>query len=176
MQKVTYSMFSLLLFVFTAVSLLPLLPVFCVSPGVKEYVTVGQLSQMYGMPKVESSPTSPLRQPLPSGAVDPAFSCLPSPHGSSLSLSVEVCGVFLPSSLPSLLPSLFCSIWLPAVFHNLHKQHTKISVWYLFFTCFFHFSSVIALRTKHSGCVLRLISLKFKLRLTSNKNTAHNLI
>ncbi|XP_056229332.1 pleckstrin homology-like domain family B member 1 isoform X12 [Seriola aureovittata] len=56
----------------------------------EEYVTVGQLNQMYGMPKVESSPTSPLRQPLQSGAVDPAFSCLPSPHGSSLSLSVEV--------------------------------------------------------------------------------------
>ncbi|XP_032366330.1 pleckstrin homology-like domain family B member 1 isoform X5 [Etheostoma spectabile] len=55
----------------------------------EEYVTVGQLNQMYGMPKVESSPTSPLRQPLLSGAVDPAFSCLPSPHGSSLSLSVE---------------------------------------------------------------------------------------
>ncbi|XP_039647789.1 pleckstrin homology-like domain family B member 1 isoform X4 [Perca fluviatilis] len=55
----------------------------------EEYVTVGQLNQMYGMPKVESSPTSPLRQPLQSGAVDPAFSCLPYPHGSSLSLSVE---------------------------------------------------------------------------------------
>ncbi|XP_037630751.1 pleckstrin homology-like domain family B member 1 isoform X2 [Sebastes umbrosus] len=55
----------------------------------EEYVTVGQLNQMYGMPKVESSPTSPLRQPLQSGAVDPAFSCHPSPHGSSLSLSVE---------------------------------------------------------------------------------------
>ncbi|XP_038548705.1 pleckstrin homology-like domain family B member 1 isoform X7 [Micropterus salmoides] len=56
----------------------------------EEYVTVGQLNQMYGMPKVESSPTSPLRQSLQPGAVDPAFSCLPSPHGSSLSLSVEV--------------------------------------------------------------------------------------
>ncbi|XP_023284213.1 pleckstrin homology-like domain family B member 1 [Seriola lalandi dorsalis] len=59
------------------------------SSPTEEYVTVGQLNQMYGMPKVESSPTSPLRQPLQSGAVDPAFSCLPSPHGSSLSLSVE---------------------------------------------------------------------------------------
>ncbi|XP_027136631.1 pleckstrin homology-like domain family B member 1 isoform X2 [Larimichthys crocea] len=55
----------------------------------EEYVTVGQLNQMYGMPKVESSPTSPLRQPLQSGPVDPAFSCLASPHGSSLSLSAE---------------------------------------------------------------------------------------
>ncbi|XP_062328496.1 pleckstrin homology-like domain family B member 1 isoform X2 [Osmerus eperlanus] len=55
----------------------------------EEYVTVNQLSQMYGMPKVESSPTSPLRQPLHPGLVDPAFSYLPSPHGSSLSLSVE---------------------------------------------------------------------------------------
>ncbi|XP_071327737.1 pleckstrin homology-like domain family B member 1 isoform X16 [Trachinotus anak] len=59
------------------------------SSPTEEYVTVGQLNQMYGMPKVESSPTSPLRQPLQPGAVDPAFSCLPSPHGSSLSLSVE---------------------------------------------------------------------------------------
>uniref|UniRef100_A0A096LRK6 Pleckstrin homology-like domain family B member 1 n=1 Tax=Poecilia formosa TaxID=48698 RepID=A0A096LRK6_POEFO len=55
----------------------------------EEYVTVGQLNQIYGMPKVESSPTSPLRQPLQRGAGDPAFSCLPSRHGSSLSLSVE---------------------------------------------------------------------------------------
>lgn len=73
----------------------------CVAFG-KEYVTVGQLNQMYGMPKVESSPTSPLRQPLQSGAVDPAFSCLSSLHGSSPSLSVEVCAVFLPS-IPSFL-------------------------------------------------------------------------
>ncbi|XP_055022780.1 pleckstrin homology-like domain family B member 1 isoform X4 [Boleophthalmus pectinirostris] len=58
----------------------------------EEYVTVGQLNQMYGMPKVESSPTSPLRQPqaLQSGTVDPAYPCLPPHHGSSLSLSVEV--------------------------------------------------------------------------------------
>ncbi|XP_027136632.1 pleckstrin homology-like domain family B member 1 isoform X3 [Larimichthys crocea] len=59
------------------------------SSPTEEYVTVGQLNQMYGMPKVESSPTSPLRQPLQSGPVDPAFSCLASPHGSSLSLSAE---------------------------------------------------------------------------------------
>ncbi|XP_034024091.1 pleckstrin homology-like domain family B member 1 isoform X2 [Thalassophryne amazonica] len=59
------------------------------SSPTEDYVTVGQLSQMYGMPKVELSPTSLLRQPLQSGAVDPAFSCLPSPHGSSPSLSVE---------------------------------------------------------------------------------------
>ncbi|XP_068441643.1 pleckstrin homology-like domain family B member 1 isoform X2 [Clinocottus analis] len=51
----------------------------------EEYVTVNQLNQMFGMPKVESSPTSPLRQPLLSGAGDPVFS----PHGSCLSLSVE---------------------------------------------------------------------------------------
>ncbi|XP_031734903.1 pleckstrin homology-like domain family B member 1 [Anarrhichthys ocellatus] len=51
----------------------------------EDYVTVGQLNHMYGMPKVESSPTSPLRQPLQSGPVDPAFS----PHGSSLALSLE---------------------------------------------------------------------------------------
>ncbi|XP_036821646.1 pleckstrin homology-like domain family B member 1 isoform X11 [Oncorhynchus mykiss] len=54
----------------------------------EEYLTVGQLTQIFGMPKVESSPTSPLR-PFQSGAGDPAFSCLSVPHGSSLSLSVE---------------------------------------------------------------------------------------
>ncbi|XP_047450404.1 pleckstrin homology-like domain family B member 1 isoform X5 [Mugil cephalus] len=59
------------------------------SSPTEEYVTVGQLNQMYGMPKVESSPTSPLHRSLPPGAVDPAFSCFSSPHGSSLSLSVE---------------------------------------------------------------------------------------
>ncbi|KAM9733460.1 pleckstrin homology-like domain family B member 1 isoform 4-T4 [Menidia menidia] len=52
----------------------------------EEYVTVGELTQMYGMPKVESSPTSPLGR---LGAADLSFSCLPSPHGSSLSLPVE---------------------------------------------------------------------------------------
>lgn len=79
-------------------------PCLCVCVCVKEYVTVGQLNQMYGMPKVESSPTSPLRQPPHAGAVDPAFSCLPSPHGSSLSLSVEVCVVL--SRFPPALISL----------------------------------------------------------------------
>ncbi|XP_078023458.1 pleckstrin homology-like domain family B member 1 isoform X5 [Epinephelus lanceolatus] len=68
----------------------------------EEYVTVGQLNQMYGMPKVESSPTSPLRQPLQPGAVDPAFSCLSSPHGSSLSLSVEYPSEGSRSHLPKL--------------------------------------------------------------------------
>ncbi|XP_051813492.1 pleckstrin homology-like domain family B member 1 isoform X4 [Acanthochromis polyacanthus] len=75
------------------------------SSPTEEYVTVGQLNQMYGMPKVESSPTSPLRQHLQPGAVDPAFSCLPSPHGSSLSLSVESEG-----SRP-LLPKLDLEQW-----------------------------------------------------------------
>ncbi|XP_056099214.1 pleckstrin homology-like domain family B member 1 isoform X23 [Rhinichthys klamathensis goyatoka] len=54
----------------------------------EEYVTVGQLNQIYGMPKVESSPTSPIQLLHPSLA-DSAFSCLPSPHGSSLTLSFE---------------------------------------------------------------------------------------
>ncbi|KAM7399817.1 hypothetical protein PAMP_019061 [Pampus punctatissimus] len=75
--------------------------------GACEYVTVGQLNQMYGMPKVESSPTSPLRQPLQSGAVDPAFSCLPSPHGSSLSLSVE----YQPEGSRPHLPKLDLEQW-----------------------------------------------------------------
>ncbi|XP_016304505.1 pleckstrin homology-like domain family B member 1 [Sinocyclocheilus anshuiensis] len=54
----------------------------------EEYVTVGQLNHIYGMPKVESSPTSPI-QLLQSSLADSAFSYLPSPHGSSLSLSFE---------------------------------------------------------------------------------------
>lgn len=66
--------------------------------SLKTYVTVGQLTQIYGMPKVELSPTSALHQPLQPGAVDPTFFYLPSPRGSSLSLSAEVCGVFLPVS------------------------------------------------------------------------------
>lgn len=86
------------------VSSLCFLPVCVCVALAKDYVTVGQLHQMYGLPKVESSPTSPLRQPLQSGAVDPAFSCLHSPHGSSLSLSAEVCSVSLPSIFPPFLP------------------------------------------------------------------------
>lgn len=71
-----------------------LFPTICFHPhvhaGSQDYVTVGQLNQIYGMPKVDSSPTSPaqLRQPT---LTEPAFSCLPSPHGSSLSLCFEVC-------------------------------------------------------------------------------------
>lgn len=61
----------------------------------KNYVTVGKLNQIYGMPKVESSPTSPLHQPLQSEAVDSAFSCLPSAHGSFPPFSAEVCFSFL---------------------------------------------------------------------------------
>ncbi|XP_054650352.1 pleckstrin homology-like domain family B member 1 isoform X4 [Dunckerocampus dactyliophorus] len=37
----------------------------------EEYVTVSQLSHMYGMPEVESCTTSPLCHPLQSGAVNP---------------------------------------------------------------------------------------------------------
>ncbi|XP_072548316.1 pleckstrin homology-like domain family B member 1 isoform X6 [Salminus brasiliensis] len=55
----------------------------------EEYVTVGQLNQIYGMPKVDSSPTSPAQSRQPP-FTPPTFSCLPSPHGSSLSLSFEV--------------------------------------------------------------------------------------
>lgn len=64
--------------------------------SLKACVTVGQLSQVYGMPKMELSPMSPLHQPLQSGAVDPSFFYLLAPRGSSLSLSAGVCGVFLP--------------------------------------------------------------------------------
>lgn len=85
------------------------LPVYMWLPEWKEYLTVGQLTQIFGMPKVESSPTSPLR-PLQSGAGDPAFSCLSVPHGSSPSLSVEVCvwslSLFLLTHLSSI--SRFC--------------------------------------------------------------------
>ncbi|XP_061683462.1 pleckstrin homology-like domain family B member 1 isoform X3 [Syngnathoides biaculeatus] len=51
---------------------------------------VNQLTPMYGMPKVESSPTSPLRHPLQSGAIDTTFSCPTSPPSSHLSFPLEV--------------------------------------------------------------------------------------
>ncbi|XP_066518631.1 pleckstrin homology-like domain family B member 1 isoform X2 [Hoplias malabaricus] len=54
----------------------------------EDYVTVSQLNQIYGMPKVDSSPTSPAQSRQPP-FTEPAFSCLPSPHGSSFSLSFE---------------------------------------------------------------------------------------
>ncbi|XP_066564912.1 pleckstrin homology-like domain family B member 1 isoform X3 [Amia ocellicauda] len=53
----------------------------------EEYVTVSQLKEIFGMPKVEPSPTSPV-PPFQSALSDSAFSCNPS-HGSSLSLSAE---------------------------------------------------------------------------------------
>ncbi|XP_035240048.1 pleckstrin homology-like domain family B member 1 isoform X2 [Anguilla anguilla] len=54
----------------------------------EDYVTVGQLSQIFGMPKVDSSPTSPV-QSFQSVISDSALSCHTPPHGSSLSPSVE---------------------------------------------------------------------------------------
>ncbi|KAI5098773.1 pleckstrin-like-like domain family B member 1 isoform X16, partial [Silurus meridionalis] len=60
-----------------------------VSAPCEDYVTVGKLNQIYGMPKVDLSPTSPVRLHQPS-LTKPAFSCLPSPHGSSLSLCFEM--------------------------------------------------------------------------------------
>ncbi len=107
-------------YVFTPVCLSPplSLPLLCVCVSVvsfgKEYVTVGQLNQMYGMPKVESSPTSPLHQSLQSGAVDPAFSCFPSLHGSSLSLSAEVCAVVLPNILFCCICLLVVTVFFPS--------------------------------------------------------------
>uniref|UniRef100_A0A8C7KZU6 Pleckstrin homology-like domain family B member 1 n=1 Tax=Oncorhynchus kisutch TaxID=8019 RepID=A0A8C7KZU6_ONCKI len=76
----------------------------------EEYLTVGQLTQIFGMPKVESSPTSPLR-PLQSGAGDPAFSCLSVPHGSSLSLSVE----YQPDRSRPQIPTLDLEQWYQEV-------------------------------------------------------------
>ncbi|XP_064880609.1 pleckstrin homology-like domain family B member 1 isoform X9 [Oncorhynchus nerka] len=76
----------------------------------EEYLTVGQLTQIFGMPKVESSPTSPLR-PLQSGAGDPAFSCLSVPHGSSLSLSVE----YQPERSRPQIPTLDLEQWYQEV-------------------------------------------------------------
>ncbi|XP_065137469.1 pleckstrin homology-like domain family B member 1 isoform X12 [Paramisgurnus dabryanus] len=77
----------------------------------EEYVTVGQLNQMYGMPKVESSPTSPA-QMLQSSLTDSTFSCLPSPHGSSLCLSFErqSCGWGRPH-----VPALDLELWYQEV-------------------------------------------------------------
>ncbi|XP_051934770.1 pleckstrin homology-like domain family B member 1 isoform X4 [Hippocampus zosterae] len=66
----------------------------------EEYVTVSHLSQMYGMPKVESSPTSPLCHPLQSEAVDTTFSCSPSSPNISWSFPVESEGIRPP--LPKL--------------------------------------------------------------------------
>ncbi|KAJ8397186.1 hypothetical protein AAFF_G00440200 [Aldrovandia affinis] len=54
----------------------------------RDYVTVGQLNQIFGMPKVDDSPTSPV-QSFQSVISDSAFSCHTPPQGSSLSLSVE---------------------------------------------------------------------------------------
>ncbi|XP_019716785.1 pleckstrin homology-like domain family B member 1 isoform X5 [Hippocampus comes] len=59
----------------------------------EEYVTVSHLSQMYGMPKVESSATSPFRHPLQSEAVDTTFSCSPSSPNISWSFPVECEGI-----------------------------------------------------------------------------------
>ncbi|XP_064856355.1 pleckstrin homology-like domain family B member 1 isoform X4 [Oncorhynchus nerka] len=82
----------------------------CSSTMKEEYVTVGQLTQFFGMPKVESSPTSPLR-PLQSGAGDPAFSCLSFRHGSSPSLSVE----YQPECSRPQIPTLDLEQWYQEV-------------------------------------------------------------
>ncbi|KAM9453631.1 pleckstrin homology-like domain family B member 1 isoform 18-T18 [Salvelinus alpinus] len=82
----------------------------CSSTMKEEYVTVDQLTQFFGMPKVESSPTSPLR-PLQSGAGDPAFSCLSFRHGSSLSLSVE----YQPECSRPQIPTLDLEQWYQEV-------------------------------------------------------------
>ncbi|XP_060799742.1 pleckstrin homology-like domain family B member 1 isoform X3 [Neoarius graeffei] len=99
----------------------------------EDYITVGQLNQIYGMPKVDSSPTSPaqLRQPT---LTEPAFSCLPSPHGSSLSLGFESQPERLRPQIPGLDlehwyqevmaagdPSQLCSPHLPAKAHSAHS-------------------------------------------------------
>ncbi|XP_055751942.1 pleckstrin homology-like domain family B member 1 isoform X4 [Salvelinus fontinalis] len=82
----------------------------CSSTMKEEYVTVDQLTQFFGMPKVESSPTSPLR-PLQSGAGDPAFSWLSFRHGSSLSLSVE----YQPECSRPQIPTLDLEQWYQEV-------------------------------------------------------------
>ncbi|KAM9442327.1 pleckstrin homology-like domain family B member 1 isoform 8-T8 [Salvelinus alpinus] len=84
----------------------------------EEYLTVGQLTQIFGMPKVESSPTSPLR-PLQSGAGDPAFSCLSVPHGSSLSLSVE----YQPERSRPQIPTLDLEQWYQEVMAAGESSH-----------------------------------------------------
>ncbi|XP_014017981.1 pleckstrin homology-like domain family B member 1 isoform X9 [Salmo salar] len=84
----------------------------------EEYLTVGQLTQIFGMPKVESSPTSPLR-PLQSGAGDPAFSCLSVPHGSSPSLSVE----YQPERSRPQIPTLDLEQWYQEVMAAGESSH-----------------------------------------------------
>ncbi|KAM9811414.1 pleckstrin homology-like domain family B member 1 isoform 5-T6 [Syngnathus typhle] len=59
----------------------------------EEYMTVSQLNQMYGMPKLESSPTFPLCHAPQSEGVDRAFSCPLSSPGSSLSFPLESEGI-----------------------------------------------------------------------------------
>lgn len=57
---------------------------------IKEYVTVSQLNQLFGMPKVDPSPTSSV-QSFQAIVADPVHSSHTSQCGSSQSLPVEVC-------------------------------------------------------------------------------------
>jgi len=57
---------------------------------IKEYVTVGQLNQLFGMPKVDPSPTSSI-QSFQAIVADPVHSSHTSQCGSSQSLPAEVC-------------------------------------------------------------------------------------
>ncbi|XP_048839311.1 pleckstrin homology-like domain family B member 1 isoform X6 [Brienomyrus brachyistius] len=54
----------------------------------EDYITLSQVNQIFGMPKVDPSPTSPV-QSFHSVVAEPAFSCYTTPRGSSLSLSTE---------------------------------------------------------------------------------------
>ncbi|XP_059370614.1 pleckstrin homology-like domain family B member 1 isoform X14 [Carassius carassius] len=87
----------------------------------EEYVTVGQLNQIYGMPQVDPSPTSPI-QLLQSSLADSAFSCLPSPHGSSLSLSFEVYRSRLDSDASQ------SSISRPKISYGLSPTYTTVTL------------------------------------------------
>lgn len=65
------------------------------SDGVKEYVTVSQLNQLFGMPTVDPSPTSPV-QSFQAIVADPVVFRHTSQCGSSQPLTIEVCAPLFP--------------------------------------------------------------------------------
>ncbi|TSQ46616.1 Pleckstrin homology-like domain family B member 1 [Bagarius yarrelli] len=104
----------------------------------EDYVMVGQSNKFYGMPKVDSSPTSPVQLCQPN-LFESTFSCLPSLQGSSLSLGYESQLESLRPQTPSLDlerwyqevmaagdPSPLCSPSLPA---KAHSAHTTLQVY-----------------------------------------------
>lgn len=96
-------LYPLLLFLCFCIPTMPSLHSVCMfvfvcweySDRVKEYVTVSQLNQLFGMPKVDSSPSSSV-QSFQAIVADPVMSSHTSQCGSSQLLPVEVCGPIFP--------------------------------------------------------------------------------